>query len=69
MSTRYDVLADKAAHGNHVNSHHCRTGEGCLTRLALWNQYMSTADLWGSEPGDDERQRQQFASQQKEASP
>jgi hypothetical protein len=68
MSTRFDILGTKAEFEEHVSSHHCRTGE-CPERLTRWNAYIGTAARWATEPGDDERQRQQFTSQQGDSRP
>lgn len=69
MSTRYEILAAKAGYNQHVDSHRCRAGAGCLSRQAEWDRWMTAAKNWGQEPDDDARQRQQFLSQQKGTSP
>lgn len=62
MSTRLDIIASKRYREEHIEVHGCRTGQGCAERLRLWHAYMRTARLWGLEPGDAERARQQSQS-------
>ncbi len=60
MSTRFDINDSKGVLDQHVNVHHCKTGDGCPDRLRLYREYLHVAELWGIEPGDDERQARQF---------
>lgn len=60
MSTRFDIVSAKRRVTDHVASHQCIIGDGCPERLSLFRQWRKTADLWGKEPDDAERQRLQY---------
>lgn len=59
MSTRYEILTEKARHTEHVATHRCGY-RPCTVRTALWLKYQACAARWGIEPGDDTRQRDQY---------
>lgn len=58
MSTRYDILAAR----DRVRNHQCNSSCGypCPTLRALSAEHLTIAGKWGIEPGDDERQREQY---------
>jgi hypothetical protein len=61
MSTRYDILTEKAKYTEHCGTHQCKAGK-CDVRAALFIRWMKSAAKWGIEPGDNERQRRQYAT-------
>lgn len=69
MSTRVDILADKAAFDEHNQEHGCQPAylrDGappCPVRQALWQAYQRTAGQWGTEPGDAAKVTAQYAWQ------
>lgn len=67
MSTRYDILAAKEEYNRHLDQHKCGTLTGCPQRTELWQAWMGTAGLWGMEPDDSIRQRDQFRRAQSTA--
>ena len=62
MSTRFDILDAKETLGDHLAAHKCGELTACPVRAGLRRTYMETAGRWGIEPGDDTRQREQFAN-------
>lgn len=65
MSIVADIKQAKAEHTQHLATHRCSQLKVCEARAELWRAYMATADQWGAEPDDDQRQREHFERNQK----
>jgi hypothetical protein len=68
MSIMADIKRAKAEYHDHLATHKCRDAISsladnqtpCTTRMELMQAWMTTAELWGLEPDDDQRQREHF---------
>lgn len=58
MSSRYDILDAKSRY----DAHSCDRSHAypCLIKRSLWQERVRIAGLWGIEPGDQERQAEQY---------
>jgi hypothetical protein len=60
VTTVADIKQAKAVHTHHLATHRCGALTRCPERAELWKAYMATADHWGADPDDDQRQRDDF---------
>lgn len=65
MSIVADIKQARDDHTRHLATHKCSQLVQCPERSKLWRVYMATADQWGAEPDDDQRQREHFERNQK----
>ena len=60
MSIIADIKQARDEHVQHLATHRCSQLQRCDIRAELWQAYMGTAALWGTEPDDDRRQREHY---------
>jgi hypothetical protein len=63
VTIKADILRDKYAYIEHLGRHKCSLLKTCEERSGLLGAWMATAGLWGTEPDDDERQRDHYHEQ------
>lgn len=57
MSIMADIKQARAEYEDHNARHKCSSLEPCEKRTEKWQAWMLTAELWGQEPDDQQRQR------------
>lgn len=61
MTINLDYFTAKKEFEDHITQHQCKPGQ-CKLRKALWLKHMHIAGLLGTEPDDEQRQRDEFFS-------